>query len=178
MISPVVRDARPLPKRRRLNPAPTPQPTFVSSESIPATKSAPAAVCASCHRAATIRPLLVCTRCNASTCAVCSRTCTTRSTSTNSSVSDQTTATRRPALAINAPNTNATIAPAMKRKKNLCEEDGDGDECGRHPDFDGCGLVSESDVGNGTGCGRVVCRVCCFESPQEAATTCLDCCSR
>jgi hypothetical protein len=60
----VVRDARPLPKRRRLNPtAPLHSKiTIAENSSAPAPKNAPA-ICASCHRATgVLRALLFCTR--------------------------------------------------------------------------------------------------------------------
>ncbi|KAF7334407.1 hypothetical protein MVEN_02269900 [Mycena venus] len=76
-----VRDTRPLPKRRRLNPAVVSMPLIAVTEpspSKPAPKNTPAAICTSCHRAATTNPVLLCPRCTAPTCTVCSRTCTAR----------------------------------------------------------------------------------------------------
>ncbi|KAJ7320918.1 hypothetical protein DFH08DRAFT_890554 [Mycena albidolilacea] len=177
----VVRDACPLPKRRRLNPtAPLHSKiTIAENNSAPAPKNAPA-ICASCHRATSVlRTLLFCTRCTAPMCAVCSRTCTARAVPPTghlsgfvSSLPPQALSPRRLVLALNAPNTNATNAPglnaAIKRKKSLCDDD---------PDVDSEGESGRGFQGPGTGCGHVVCRECCFESSQESTTTCYDCCS-
>ncbi|KAF8137832.1 hypothetical protein K438DRAFT_1881359 [Mycena galopus ATCC 62051] len=153
-----VRDARPLPKRRRLNPTATSQPIQLAEAAL--TPKTVSAICASCHRAATIHPILVCTRCSAPTCTVCSRTCDARA---PPPTSPATPSPRRPVLAVKAPNTNAAKVTVVKRKKHLCDDDDERD--------------AEGGLGQDAGCGRTVCRECCFESPQETTTTCYDCCS-
>ncbi|KAJ7906558.1 hypothetical protein B0H13DRAFT_2020422 [Mycena leptocephala] len=115
-----------------------------SSTPKPSQKTAAPTICASCHRAASIHPLLLCPRCTAPTCAVCSRTCTARlpfpppTTPTPLVAYAPTPAfsavargesTRRPALALNAPNTNATPAAAVKRKKHMRDEEECDPEC-------------------------------------------------
>ncbi|KAK7018505.1 hypothetical protein R3P38DRAFT_2983097 [Favolaschia claudopus] len=164
--TPLLRETRPL-KRRRLSPASS-TPSTAPQAALTAPKTPPG-VCASCHRAATTNPILFCPRCNASTCTVCSRTCTARAPLSSKPQSPL----RRPALAVNAANTNtntnnnspAEIPAPVKRKKSLWEED-EGERQGQ----DG------QEFGSGTGCSRTVCRACCFESPEET-TTCYDCCT-
>ncbi|KAJ6589207.1 hypothetical protein B0H19DRAFT_1058247 [Mycena capillaripes] len=151
-----MRDARPLPKRRRLNPSNS------STQAIALTE--PSAAKAAQKSAAA---------CNAPTCTVCSRTCTAASSfpppsSTANLASAPTHSPRRPALALNAPNTNVSATNALgtntpvKRKKPRDAEDSDRDA--ERDDSDGCGL------GLPTGCGRTLCRECCFESAQERLT--------
>ncbi|KAJ7602414.1 hypothetical protein DFH06DRAFT_1201058 [Mycena polygramma] len=164
-------DARPQTKRRRLNPPSNT--SILLTESIPpkpAPKTSAVAVCASCHRASTASatPILVCPRCSAPTCTVCSRTCTSRtpfSMPNTSAHSWPPAPRRRTALALNAPNTNTSAPVKRKKPRDDDERDSDQEEQAR----DGCVL------GTGTGCGRTLCRECCFESPQESATTCYDC---
>ncbi|KAJ7186658.1 hypothetical protein C8R46DRAFT_277344 [Mycena filopes] len=170
------RSTRPLPKRRRLNPmvsyAATTPTELIAPKITPKTSSS--SICASCHRASTATAILFCSRCASPTCAVCSRTCNATlsdaSPTPRPSVSPPPTngsiaIPRRQALALNAANTNADAhAPpaAIKRKKPSRHSDSDEDK-GHEPCDD-----SE-------GCGRIVCRACCAESPKESTTTCYDC---
>jgi hypothetical protein len=215
----VMVDGRSLPKRRRLNP--NNQILALTEPSTPklTQKTAAPTICASCHRAASIHPLLLCPRsvlfpslspnplkvsrtrsCTAPTCTVCSRTCTARvpfppptsptplvayAPTPASSPVARADSTRRPALVLNAPNTNATPAAAVKRKKPMRDDEE------RDPECDYYALPACED---GSGCGRTLCRECCFESPQEcvplfsfltrltrsssrSSTTCYDCCA-
>ncbi|KAJ7159937.1 hypothetical protein C8R43DRAFT_1124306 [Mycena crocata] len=179
------RDVRPFPKRRRLNPPPfsAVQPSITVTEpsplKAPPLRPNPPTVCASCHRAAPAN--LLCARCTAPTCAVCSRTCTAAVSSppptprlswTPTPTPSPSHSPRRTALALIAPNSvpasaNTTHAlpnhgnahpsahaaahpigsfpPAGAPKRKKPRENGDGDA-------------------NGDGCGRTICRECCFES--------------
>ncbi|KAJ7652248.1 hypothetical protein B0H17DRAFT_1101616 [Mycena rosella] len=183
------RDMRPLPKRRRLNPIapasaapPLPAISLIHPTPPPISKPAPKSTsCAACHRAPGLTALLVCARCAATTCAVCSRTCTacvpSRPPTPCLTWSGPPTpapspahSPRRLALALIGANTNTNSvpAPAPKRKKPRDEEDA------RREDED-----RDRDEGaENAGCGRTVCRECCFEMPQESTTTCYDCYGR
>ncbi|KAJ7199595.1 hypothetical protein GGX14DRAFT_699770 [Mycena pura] len=175
------REARPLPKRRRLN-APPSHSAAPPMLSIPKSTTA---VCASCHRASTsFTGVLLCSRCAAPTCAVCSRTCTASLPSppptpllTWSPTPNPTPlvspahSPRRPALALalnvnlNAPNAHTGAASAVPKRKKPRDDE----ESPRNAE-DGGGVAP--------GCGRTVCRECCFESSQESTTTCYDCYGR
>ncbi|KAN0078305.1 hypothetical protein V8E55_010362 [Tylopilus felleus] len=143
----------------------------------------------------------ICSRCSAPTCAICARTCTsytrpssfpptpalTRSPSPsthgNTPVSPKRTAL---SLSYATMNCDASVAlpppsvPSIKRKKALIEKEdvnGDGDldsTTGRdHHD-----VMSIHNGGTDAivipGCGRVVCRACCIESPNDGKL-CVDC---
>ncbi|KAJ7112903.1 hypothetical protein C8R44DRAFT_984786 [Mycena epipterygia] len=164
------RDARPSVKRRRLNPS---QPIITVTHPSPQKQPAkPAAagpgICTSCHRAAP-GLLLLCARCASPTCAICSRTCTACMPSqpptphlTWSPTPSPAHSPRRLALALNAANTNhanASAGAGASKRKKLKD---DGEEERAEEDAD-------------AGCGRTVCRECCFETPQESTTTCYDC---
>jgi len=105
---------------------------------------------------------------------------------------------RRSVLALNSPNTNTSFRPADqlqltpsqlsvpgKRRKTVDE---DGDE----PDLSHLGhlkdiLLGEGGIGEqeqeqdrpqdelGLGCGRLVCRRCCYEDIPANTTTCVEC---
>ncbi|KAJ7769324.1 hypothetical protein B0H16DRAFT_1517477 [Mycena metata] len=169
------RSLRPLPKRRRLNPL-TPYAAQRPTEHN-APKTAPkntGGICASCHRAATASAILFCSRCSSATCAVCSRTCNATLYISDASaalhlsapttpISGFTPTPRRSVLALNAANTNAnanaTPVTAKRKKPRDSDEDKGRESCDDSTD----------------GCGRIVCRACCIESPVESTTTCYDC---
>ncbi|KAI0942489.1 hypothetical protein AcW1_003108 [Taiwanofungus camphoratus] len=139
-----------------------------------------ATVCASCHRAFTARLslLIQCARCRAPTCAICSRTCTACPPSmpptpalTFSPTPPPTPphSPKRAALALSTNTNAAPVATAKRRKLRDADED---EKFGA----EGEGKAEKEDVL--PGCGRTVCRNCCFESPQSNTTTCHDCYSR
>ncbi|KAH8980159.1 hypothetical protein EDB86DRAFT_576148 [Lactarius hatsudake] len=114
--------------------------------------------CTSCHRTIGLKssPPLVCARCSASTCAICVRTCTGDPLSVPSS---RGTGTRNPSphrLPLGNPS-----AASPSRRRRARDEDVDtvlkGPEC------------------EGTGCGRMICRICCTEILQSETVACLDC---
>ncbi|KAH9929168.1 uncharacterized protein B0H18DRAFT_997868 [Fomitopsis serialis] len=189
----VERIARPLPKRRRLVSA-------QSSAKDASTLTAPAEqhldlvgdgvpVCVSCHRsfARRVSEIVRCARCRATTCLVCSRACSapplslpptpalTRSSTPSPSPFPS---PRRPALALstNSRTANALLNPASdhattgKRRKPL-QWDTDEDE-------QQSSLSDHEKAPKETalrGCGRIVCRNCCYENTMSASTTCYDC---
>ncbi|TFK38528.1 hypothetical protein BDQ12DRAFT_735618 [Crucibulum laeve] len=172
---------------------------FTSPHNAPAKPSSSRIpTCVSCHRALTGTQIqVICARCQHSTCTICSRTCTsiapsqpptphltwspTPSPSPPSSMS-------RPALALNAANTNLgnwmggsntlPTAIAGKRKK-LLDPDADLGENGTANSGDG-GEFFATTTSDGVepGCGRIVCRNCCVENPQSNSIACFDCCAR
>lgn len=148
-----------------------------------------ATVCASCHRAFTARLslLIQCARCvspvrpetvhltrpggtdrcRAPTCAICSRTCTACPPSmpptpalTFSPTPPPTPphSPKRAALALSTNTNAAPVATAKRRKLRDADED---EKFGA----EGEGKAEKEDVL--PGCGRTVCRNCCFESPQR-----------
>ncbi|KAH9931756.1 hypothetical protein B0H21DRAFT_96362 [Amylocystis lapponica] len=175
---------RPVSKKRRLLAA---SPSVVDSLlHVPITPSnvptptpvTKASTCTSCHRAFTARPnhLIVCARCRAPTCTICARTCTACPPSAPPtpalSFSPTPPATplpspRRSALALHT-NTLA-FTPGRRRKAREDEEEHvEGEE----------GCVKDAGAEILPGCGRTICRNCCFESLPSNATTCYDCCGR
>ncbi|KAJ7213279.1 hypothetical protein C8J57DRAFT_1730925 [Mycena rebaudengoi] len=173
------RDARPQ-KRRRLADNTSLQPIITVTEPMASpTKQSKnmAAICTSCQRAITaLAGVLLCARCASPTCAICSRTCTASMPSppptphltwSPTPTPSPSLSPRRTVLALNSANTNSVLAAAhtaptaAKRKKHKDDEEAAPDD--------------EADYGCGSGCGRSVCRECCFENLQESTTTCYDC---
>jgi hypothetical protein len=189
------RDARPQ-KRRRLADNTSLQPIITVTEPMASpTKQSKnmAAICTSCQRAITaLAGVLLCARCvtrpvqlgilrhslsdnkyrcASPTCAICSRTCTASMPSppptphltwSPTPTPSPSLSPRRTVLALNSANTNSVLAAAhtaptaptaAKRKKHKDDEEAAPDD--------------EADYGCGSGCGRSVCRECCFENLQE-----------
>ncbi|KAI9456061.1 hypothetical protein BJY52DRAFT_1277901 [Lactarius psammicola] len=118
--------------------------------------------CTSCHRTIGLKsgPPLVCARCSASTCAICVRTCT-----GDLLPSSRGTGARNPShyrLPSPPPLGNPSVASPSRRRR------------ARDEDIDTV-LKVESPERDGTGCGRVICRICCLEVLQSETVTCLDC---
>lgn len=141
-----------------------------------------ALACVSCHRRAqsASRSLIVfCARCGSATCTICSRTCTasavnrppnphlTWSTTSPSPISldspthsqTQSNSTRRFALTLNSANTNSVGCSSTGKRKKVKDDDDDDVE------RDGAMRLEETELGYG--CGRTVCKNCCFESNRK-----------
>ncbi|KZT66895.1 hypothetical protein DAEQUDRAFT_729674 [Daedalea quercina L-15889] len=149
-------------------------------------------VCISCHRsfARRVSEIVRCARCRATTCVVCSRTCSapplslpptpalTRSTTPSASPMSS---PRRPALALstNSRTSNALLSPvpplseqpAIGKRRKPLRRDTDGDE---HQSWSSDDEKVSKEPTRG-GCGRTICRNCCYENFLSAATTCYDC---
>ncbi|KAF7291106.1 hypothetical protein MIND_01253700 [Mycena indigotica] len=147
----MTRDSRPPAKRRRVNSS---QSRPYSNSDLPSTKTL-GLTCSSCHR--TVIGSLSCPRCGHATCIICSRTCTAAVHSppptpqlswTPTPTSSPMHSPKKSILAL----TNTNLDSSNAKRKKPGEEEGMG------------------------GCGRVVCKDCCFESQQESSTTCYDCC--
>ncbi|KAF8803335.1 hypothetical protein BYT27DRAFT_7145355 [Phlegmacium glaucopus] len=182
--------AQPPLKRRRLartRPSLTPQSTsakVLANANKLTTIAIP--ICSTCHRALNVTHndnIQYCARCLSITCAVCSRTCTASAASQpptphltwspTPSPSPAGGSPRRSVLSLNSPNTNIILHPPLmptsnptagKRRKLVDQDD----------------LACSRDGGQdreefGPGCGRLLCRSCCFENIQNNTTTCLDC---
>ncbi|KAJ6629918.1 hypothetical protein B0H10DRAFT_2428226 [Mycena sp. CBHHK59/15] len=177
------RDVRPPQKRRRIASNSSPQPIITVTEASPLKQhwqsKNTSTICTSCKRAVTtVAGLLLCARCTSPTCAICSRTCTacmpsqpptphlTWSPTPTPSPSHS---PRRLALALNSANTNSVSATSASPVVTKRKKPRDDDEKS-HDDSD--------EFACGSGCGRSVCRDCCFENPQESTTTCYDCYGR
>ncbi|KAF8152597.1 hypothetical protein B0H34DRAFT_122501 [Crassisporium funariophilum] len=179
-------------KRRKLVRSTTPSATLTSppgkvvAAALQTNKVATAIpVCTSCHRAMNINSNMVtCSRCCSTTCSVCSRTCTASAASqpptphltwSPTPSPSPTQSPRRSVLSLNSPNTNLGVADPPYtptphngggKRKNTIEEDDQliyGDEKAL-PSGDGREQESIE-----PGCGRVVCRNCCFENIQKYA---------
>ncbi|KZT00004.1 uncharacterized protein LAESUDRAFT_732689 [Laetiporus sulphureus 93-53] len=157
------------------------------SEEVALISNAKSVMCASCHRGAygKMSTLVQCARCKAPTCMICSRTCTacypsipptpalTRSSTPSASPLPS---PKRTALALNtsAANANLTVAPCsvfssgQRRKLPALEMEED------WKPYPGCEDKSVKDESL-SGCGRTVCRDCCYEDPHSGTTTCYDC---
>ncbi|KAJ6602660.1 kinase-like domain-containing protein [Mycena vulgaris] len=68
-------------------------------------------------------------------------------------------------------HTRARAEPLPAPTRSRQHEHEHGDEWTRQREYEG---DAEERVEDGSGCGRTVCRACCFETPQES-TTCYDC---
>ncbi|KAI0247522.1 hypothetical protein BJV78DRAFT_1244625 [Lactifluus subvellereus] len=171
---------QPPPKRRRVS---SNLVTAVSPPEVLLASPKPSRVstCIACHRTVGLRssPAFVCMRfvvfssetrsmshhalyhrCSASTCAICLRACTgdlipgSRWTGSLSPPPDS------PPSPLSQSITNAS-SPCRRRRR---DEDSDSI------------VVKTRDAGNGrSGCGQMVCRMCCFEHPQSGIVACLDC---
>ncbi|KAF9466784.1 hypothetical protein BDZ94DRAFT_1250768 [Collybia nuda] len=143
--------------------------------------------CTSCHRSlntAQGRPI-ICSRCSSPTCTICSRTCTASPLSSSVPPTPHLTRSptpattppqspRRSALTLHSANTNygdlqrttvAVIPNTGKRRKGIEEDYLDS----------GSSEQSSGDHDLVPGCGRIMCRNCCFENSQSNTTTCYDC---
>ncbi|KIK63915.1 hypothetical protein GYMLUDRAFT_40127 [Collybiopsis luxurians FD-317 M1] len=152
-----------------------------------------ALACVSCHRRAqsASRSFIVfCARCSSPTCTVCSRTCSASAAShfLNTHLAWSPTpppsppephspphSSRRFALSLNSVNTNSTYGYAQTnapgKRKKLKEDDPERDETQvRLEDED-----ENEEVELGRGCGRTICKNCCFENIQNETITCHDC---
>ena len=152
-------------------------------------------ICSSCHRAFNVTPsnnIQCCARCLIYShssflfvelapfhrclsiiCAICSRTCTASAASQpptpyltwspTPSPSPAGDSPRRSALSINSPNTNVILdthtinATAGKRRKYVDQDD--------------LACTREDRDEFGPGCGRLLCRNCCFENNQKYVKT-------
>ncbi|PCH34766.1 hypothetical protein WOLCODRAFT_139566 [Wolfiporia cocos MD-104 SS10] len=191
---------RPATKRRKLasnGPDMNSDPNSALSINIPLTEQRPQelsvrpSVCISCRKAAygRLSQLVECSRCQELTCVVCSRTCTACPVSmpptpalTNTSTPSVSPSPKRTALALNTLNTTnaravvalslASPAPnkRLKRSSVVANEDDDGHDADSEDKYFKEGLLP--------GCGRVICRNCCVESPHSVTTTCYDCFAR
>jgi len=144
--------------------------------------------CSSCHRTF-VKPSQVhqCERCRSPTCTICSRICTAcppslpptpaLTTSSTPTVSPSP-SPKRSALTLNTNTANAngayapqTLSPfASSRRRKLPTWDTGDDE---RVASEGTEKPGKEDLL--PGCGRIICRNCCFESPQSNTTTCYDC---
>ncbi|KAE9397300.1 hypothetical protein BT96DRAFT_995897 [Gymnopus androsaceus JB14] len=152
-------------KRRKLS---SPKLSAISSSSI-ATPASPAAnknmtlTCISCHRraqSASRSVAVFCARCGSATCTICSRTCTVSSTPPDSLTPSQaqTYSSRRFALTLNSANTNSVgIATNAGGKRKKVKDD----------DVERDGAIRFEEGELPCGCGRIVCKNCCFESNQK-----------
>ncbi|EIM80612.1 uncharacterized protein STEHIDRAFT_150343 [Stereum hirsutum FP-91666 SS1] len=179
-------------KRRRLasdaNPAQhiDPDASNATSEGqIPNFRLLKAVACSSCHRALTgpkSAHAVICARCNAPTCPICSRTCSAAPPSqpptpllTYSPTPPATPAPSPRRMALSLSNNN--VGSVTPRRRKVRDEDGPSvvqDAFGygnkvQNEQYDG-----EMD-GWTPGCGRVVCKNCCLESPISETNTCYDC---
>ncbi|KAJ7583967.1 hypothetical protein C8J56DRAFT_195860 [Mycena floridula] len=140
-------------KRRKLSSSES-SPSYSLPSPEPVNHDSVKASCGSCHRASPTASLIFCQKCSSPTCSICSRTCTTNRPNSSSP--------RRLALSLNSANTNSTMtsipAATGKRKKDTEEDD-----------------KEKVEVAEETGCGRILCRSCCFEHIPTATTTCYDC---
>jgi hypothetical protein len=154
----------PLKRRRVLSNVVTP----VSSPDVLLASPKPSRVstCISCHRTVGLRssPAFVCTRfvvfplearsmshmlrycrCSASTCAICVRACT------GGPIPGRTGSLSPPPSPLSRSITNAS-SPCRRRRR---DEDSDT-------------VLKTKDADNGrSSCGKMVCRMCCFEHPQR-----------
>ncbi|KAF5313937.1 hypothetical protein D9619_013107 [Psilocybe cf. subviscida] len=179
---------RPPMKRRKLvrtpsSPSVAPPPQNASPTSKPGRPClGHKGVCASCHRGVyttTAGSAIQCSVCSSTTCTVCSRTCTHSAASrpptpfltlSPTPSPSPTPSLRRFAVTLNmnlptAADASNLTTPSTKRKK-VSNEDvdaaGPGDSV-KDPDF------------YGPGCGKVVCRKCCWEDIRNNTTTCFQC---
>jgi len=149
--------------------------------------------------------IIQCAVCLSTTCTVCSRTCTHGVASHPPTPSLTWSPTpspplmpspRRSVLALNSPNTNTSLRPADqlqltpaplsvpgKRRKTV-DEDGDEPDLCHLRDLKGVltgeGGIDEQEQDRpqdelGLGCGRLVCRRCCYEDIPANTTTCVEC---
>ncbi|KAF8487625.1 hypothetical protein F5888DRAFT_126806 [Russula emetica] len=153
---------QPLFKRRRVLSNPhTPLPS--SDSLVTSLKPSRTSTCTSCHRVVCLKsnPAFLCARCSASTCVICLRTCmavgdpvsSPRWTNSLNLGCDST------AIPLSQSNTNNS-SPRRRRPR---DEDSDD-------------VLKSKDVNSErSGCGQMVCRMCCFEHPQSGNVACLDC---
>ncbi|KAF9482845.1 hypothetical protein BDN70DRAFT_874426 [Pholiota conissans] len=148
-------------------------------------------ICATCHRAlqsTTAGSIIQCAICLSTTCAVCSRTCT------HSAASQPPTphltwsptpspspmpSPRRSVLSLNSSNVNLPLSdlpqtPTQSSATGKRRKHTDEDDIPSYPDVKSTSHAE--DQGEfGEGCGRFVCRNCCYEDTHNNTTTCLDC---
>ncbi|KAF7760705.1 hypothetical protein Agabi119p4_10114 [Agaricus bisporus var. burnettii] len=184
-------------KRQRL--ATTPQKTLTSCEF--RSLNIPNATCTSCRRSLAQAYFILCSRCSATTCVVCSRTCDASGSSDYppSNLSTSTPVPRRVALTVTSSNTNppnsannySKCAVPGKRRKftddsaNIADtgignfqENNANSPVTNVNVFRHIGYKTERQLHDNelsSGCGRVICRNCCFENSQNNAIACHDC---
>ncbi|KIM34870.1 hypothetical protein M413DRAFT_450019 [Hebeloma cylindrosporum] len=147
--------------------------------------------------------IIQCAVCSSITCTVCSRTCTHSVTSqpptphlTWSPTPSPPLAPspRRSVLALNSPNTNNSLRPADQlpltptqasvagKRRKIMDVDGYDSDLPhlRHlkdllAGDSGIDRQDQDQSELGLGCGRLVCRKCCYEDIPSNTTTCLEC---
>jgi len=178
--------SRPPLKRRKLVKSPS-SPSVVDVPPPAPLATKPAAsnrgdkgVCASCHRGVhttTAGTAIQCSVCSSTTCTVCSRICTHSAASrpptpfltlSPTPSPSPTPSLRRFAVALNmnlpaATDSSNPVTPSSKRKK------------GSDDDFSEAGDAIKDQDFYGRGCGKVVCRKCCWEDIHNNTTTCFRC---
>ncbi|THU97891.1 hypothetical protein K435DRAFT_965232, partial [Dendrothele bispora CBS 962.96] len=167
--------------------------------------SAPRLSCVSCRRVFNVSKstlgLVLCARCTSPTCLICSRTCTTQSPpppplpSSNEPLTKQN-SPRRSALSMNslnlntdtnahtrtnALNTSTNSVESRGKRKTLKDNEDDISDSERNPNYNhnrGDKVANDRDrnTSHMHGCGRTVCKNCCFENVASDTTTCYDCC--
>ncbi|CAA7269391.1 unnamed protein product [Cyclocybe aegerita] len=148
--------------------------------------------CISCHRGLNNQGAIIhCPICLSTTCAVCSRTCTDAAMSqpptphlTWSPTPSPTPSlsARRSIISLNSPNSHlhphaileSPLTPTQNsvagRRRKVQDDDVVPSFETIPPEFDEMSMP-------GPGCGRVVCRKCCYEDVSNNTTTCVDCAS-
>ncbi|KJA16245.1 hypothetical protein HYPSUDRAFT_219569 [Hypholoma sublateritium FD-334 SS-4] len=143
-------------------------------------------ICATCRRAlqnTTAGSIIQCGICFSTTCAICSRTCTNSATSqpptphlTFSPSPSPVPSPRRSVLSLNSSNVNLPLmdppstlpqfSTSGHRRKHVDDDD--------LPDSQNA-LPGEDHGEFGPGCGKFICRNCCYEDAHNNTTTCLEC---
>ncbi|KAJ3822306.1 hypothetical protein F5878DRAFT_581322 [Lentinula raphanica] len=180
-------------KRRKISSATKPAtnslPPLIAPSLSAVFKNAAILTCSSCHRhAQTVSKssIVFCARCGSPTCTICSRTCTAPLPPPRSltcppvrppldtefdahSLQKAVAQPQRVALTFNSVNANTAVHPLGKKKRS---KDDDLESVIQ--------AVNSNEIENekaelGRSCGRVVCKACCFESPENDIIACYDC---
>ncbi|KAF6754813.1 hypothetical protein DFP72DRAFT_1170101 [Ephemerocybe angulata] len=149
--------------------------------------------CVSCHRSLLGMPggPVVCARCESLSCRICSRRCTSGGFVKTSPPPPSRGRTGTPSERSESPN-NSDLPTRRRRSSSMIDLDDENESAnvdvetkraGRRrkassPDRDDDRNGSyDEERGGAEGCGRTVCRSCCFEDVERDTSTCLDCCS-
>ncbi|KAH9979217.1 hypothetical protein BGW80DRAFT_1275629 [Lactifluus volemus] len=112
--------------------------------------------CISCHRTIGLKSSpFVCARCSASTCVICVRACT----------GNPILRSRCWAGSLSPPSDSSPLSRSITNASSPCRR--------RLRDEDNDTTLKTKEAESG--CGQVVCRMCCFEDPQSGIIACLDC---
>lgn len=151
--------------------------------------------CVSCHRSLLGMPggPVVCARCESLSCRICSRRCTSSGSGRMEPPTPNRSGTHTPSERSESPY-ESNMPKMRPRSSSMVDLDDENEntstsksaetrQTGRRrkassPDRDDVRDGSYyGDEVRGEGCGRTVCRSCCFEDVERDTSTCLDCCS-